>query len=532
MNLKGFNLLMIYTRFTAFSVASALVFSMTGGIAYAQNPVEDRVGFIAQIQNRFLKAAEHFRLVLAERQQDFRADRIVIKKRGEASFRVIPVETGEDVTSAIQKVMDDEEIEYAEPDYTAHALLVPNDPYWMFQWNLQKNGGGINAEEAWGITAGTGVIAAVIDTGVAYENDIPFVQAPDLAGTLFAAGYDFVNNDEHPNDDNGHGTHVAGTIAQATGNGIGVAGVAYGATIMPLKVLDQSGSGSYSNVANAIRWAADNGAQVINLSLGGSSPATYLEDALAYAHEKGVVIVAAAGNDGTGYLSYPAAYDQYVVAVGATRFDKTKASYSNYGYGLDVMAPGGDTSIDQNGDGYGDGILQQTFSGAYSNFSYYFYQGTSMATPHVAGIAALVIANGKATTTSAVRKAIENSAEDLGPAGYDTTYGFGLVNAYRAVQYEPTASPLPVVNLPPIADAGPNISGTTFRAVTLDGSASLDSDGSIVSYKWAFGDGKIGSGKIVTHRYTRAGTYTAKLTVTDNNGATATDTTIVTIKRR
>lgn len=179
---------------------------------------------------------------------------------------------------------------------------------------------------------------------------------------------------------------------------------------MPVKVLDKYGSGTYADVADGIRWAADNGAKVINLSLGGSSPASYLEDAATYAHNKGVTIVAASGNDGSSSVSYPAAYDNYVIAVGAARYDETRAYYSNYGSSLDLTAPGGDLNVDQNKDGYGDGILQQTFGRTTNSWGYYFYQGTSMAAPHVAGVVALVISKGIAIAPDQVRAVLESTA--------------------------------------------------------------------------------------------------------------------------
>lgn len=172
------------------------------------------------------------------------------------------------------------------------------------------------------------------------------------------------------------------------------------------------------------------------MSLGGSQDSTTLYNAIKYAYNKGVVIVCAAGNDGRSQVSYPAAYTE-CIAVGATRFDGSRVRYSNYGSALDIVAPGGDTSVDQNKDGYGDGILQQTFSGSPTNFGYYFYQGTSMATPHVAGVAALVLSVHPEFTNEQVRTALQSTAKDLGTKGWDKYFGYGLVNAYGAVNWKP-----------------------------------------------------------------------------------------------
>ncbi len=369
---------------------------------------------------------------------------IIVKFRDESRFQRIRLSEGETLEAALNRYQSDPNIAYAEPNYIAQAFMVPNDPFYKYQWHLDNPAyGGIEAEEAWNTSTGSGVTVAVIDTGVAYENYTErnrrnkYYRAPDLAATLFAPGYDFVNKDNHPNDDEGHGTHVTGTIAQSTNNGVGVAGVAYGARIMPIKVLNKNGSGTYADIALGVRYAADNGAKVINMSLGGSAKASYLEEALAYAYNKGVTIVAAAGNSGNATISYPAGYDAYVISVGATRYDETLAPYSSYGASIDVVAPGGDLSVDQNHDGYGDGILQQTFSRQTNNWGYYFYNGTSMASPHVAGVAALIIANGNATTPENVRKAIEGTAKDLGTPGRDDTYGNGLVNAFAALNWLP-----------------------------------------------------------------------------------------------
>jgi serine protease len=370
-------------------------------------------------------------------------------KRAGSHFMRLNVPKGKTVAQMVKAYSRNPNVEYAEPNYIAHASMVPNDPFYNpYQWHLDNNVyGGINVEDAWDISTGTGVIVAVIDTGVAYENYDGYIIAPDLANTCFVGGYDFVNNDAHPNDDNSHGTHVAGTVAQSTNNNIGVAGVAFNAKIMPIKVLNQDGSGTYADVAAGIRWAADNDAKVISMSLGGRSSSTTLEEAVAHAYSKGVTIVAAAGNT-RYYIAYPAAYDDYVIAVGATRYDETRASYSGTGNSLDIMAPGGDTSVDQNGDGYADGVLQNTFDPNTKNvtdFSYWFFQGTSMATPHVAGVAAMIIARGVSNPDD-VRAILQSTAEDKGTASWDRYYGWGIVDAYAALL---AAGPS---NNPPTAD--------------------------------------------------------------------------------
>jgi len=334
-------------------------------------------------------------------------------------------------------------VEYAEPNFIASALLIPNDPFYSFQWHLDNSDyGGIQMESAWDTQTGdANVIVAVVDTGVAYENYHGFKRAPDLANTPFVAGFDFANNDSHPNDDNAHGTHVTGTIAQSTNNNLGVAGVAFGTSIMPVKVLDNLGFGSYTDIADGIYFAADNGADVVNLSLGGTNPSNTLENALSYAHNAGVTIVCAAGNEfqeGNPTV-YPAAYDAYCIAVGATRYDETRAYYSSTGPYVDIAAPGGDITVDQNNDGYADGVLQQTFGNNPKDFGYWFYQGTSMAAPHISGVAALLIAKG-ITGPDNIRAAIESTAEDKGAPGWDEEYGAGIVNAYAALNY--TAQPV------------------------------------------------------------------------------------------
>jgi len=241
-----------------------------------------------------------------------------------AGFKKLRTPNDKSVHGMVEKYKNSPYVEYAEPDYIAYASMVPNDPYYRpYQWNFDNDEhGGIDMEDAWGTSsdAGAGVIVAVLDTGVAYENykdgRTKYAQAPDLAGTTFVYGYDFVNNDMHPNDDAGHGTHVTGTIAQTTDNGMGVAGIAYNAHIMPVKVLDSKGIGYHSWIAEGIRYATDNGAKVISMSLGGEDPSDTLENALSYAYNNGVTIVCSSGNDGLSTaISYPAAYDDYCIAV-------------------------------------------------------------------------------------------------------------------------------------------------------------------------------------------------------------------------
>lgn len=415
---------------------------------------------------------------LGQSKAEFVLDEMIVKFKDDTKpFRVVKIPEGR-VKEKVREYSRRPDVVYAEPNYYAQAFT--SDPYYGYQWNFGgPASGGIGMDQAWPISTGTGAIVAIVDTGIAYENYGTYAKAPDLANTRFVQGYDFVNNDTHANDDNSHGTHVAGTVAQSTDNGIGVAGVAYDASLMPVKVLNKSGSGTYAAIALGIRYAADNGAKVINMSLGGTAGSTTLESALAYAYGKGVTIVAAAGNDGTGTISYPAAYDKYVIAVGATRYDKALAAYSNYGQSLDLVAPGGDTSVDQNGDGYGDGILQNTFNPSTkvpTAFGYYFFQGTSMATPHVAGVAALVIAHGNAVTPDQVRSALQESALDLGSAGWDSTYGYGLLDAAAALDWGGMVVP----NTAPVAlDQTVTTSVDTPKAITLTGT---DADGDTLAY--------------------------------------------------
>ncbi len=433
---------------------------------------------------------------------------------GFSQLRIPADKTVDEMVAAFNSRAD---VEYAEPNYIAHAFMTPNDPYYVYQWHFPL----INMSTAWDQSTGMpSVVVAVIDCGVAYETYGGFTQAPDLAGTTFVPGYDFVNNDSHPNDDCAHGTHVTGTIAQTTNNSLGVAGIAFNCAIMPVKVLDASGNGTYTAIANGITFAADNGAEVINMSLGGPSSSSTLQNAVIYAYNKGVTIVCAAGNAGTSAPQYPAAYTQ-CISVSAVRYDKTYTYYTSYGSTIDICAPGGDLNVDQNGDGYVDGVLQQTHDGVnYGTFGYYFYEGTSMASPHVAAVAALLISkSGGTMTPDAVRAALQNTADDLGAAGWDQYYGYGLVN--------PTAALASIGNNPPVAAfSGTPLSGNYPLTVAFTDA----STNGPTSWSWTFGDGGTSTLRNPSHTYTAAGTYTVALTATNAYGSnTLTKTNYVTV---
>jgi serine protease len=319
--------------------------------------------------------------------------------------------------SGDKKVLDNlknsslkEYVDYIEPNYIYNALEAPNDPEYSQQWNLHN----IHVERAWEETKGEGITVAVIDTGVS--------RVPDLRQTEFVSGYDFVNDRNDASDDNGHGTHVAGTIAQSTNNNYGVAGVAYQAKIMPLKVLAAQGGGSVSDIADAIRFAADNGADIINMSLGGGGESQVMKDAIDYAYDKGVVIIAAAGNSNQNAASYPARYPK-VISVSALDPAGKKAPYSNYGAGVDISAPGGSES---------GKIIQETIDPNTGDAVFSGFQGTSMAAPHVAGVAALIKASGveKPDEILAVLTQSSRKVED----DNFNYYGAGQLDAGEAVK--------------------------------------------------------------------------------------------------
>jgi serine protease len=375
----------------------------------------------------------------------------------------LAIEDGESVAETVAELRDDPNVAYAVPNHIAHASqFTPDDPDFRRQWNLFEEFG-IGMPEAWthaaaaGAPGGRGAIVAVLDSGVAFERYKRFRRAPDLRAKTFVRGYDFVERDRHPNDAYGHGTHVTGTIAQATNNGVGTAGIAYGTKIMPLKVLDNIGEGDSVAIAKAIRYAARHGADVINLSLefhpsvvAGEIPEILA--AVRYAHRRGAVIVAAAGNKFVRRVAYPARATQ-AIAVGATTRHGCQTDYSNSGSDLDIVAPGGGVDADNADNPWdlahcdpedltGDSIFQQTFRGrGVRTFGLPpGYEGTSMAAPHVAGIAALVIATrklGANPTPREVQNHLQATARDLGVPGPDGRYGWGLVDAARALRCPP-----------------------------------------------------------------------------------------------
>ncbi|MDQ4074683.1 MAG: S8 family peptidase [Chloroflexota bacterium] len=309
-----------------------------------------------------------------------------------------------------------------EPPY---GSVIPNDPYFRnAQWNLER----VRAAEGWSISTGRDVTIAIIDTGVDYRH-------PDLAGRFVdpSVWYDFSENDRDPMDGNGHGTHVAGIAAAATNNGQGVAGTSWGGRILPLKVLRDDGSGYLSWSAAAVKYAADHGARVINMSLGGRSPNAALQSEILAARARGVVVVASAGNCHAGSTSascnytddapsYPGKMDGVLAVAGTTRSD-AHAPYSTVGGYVDVAAPGGDSSSSS------ARVYSTLRNGSYGGLS-----GTSMAAPHVSGLAALILGEVPWWSAEQVEALILDTAVDLGSPGKDPYFGAGLIDVRRALE--------------------------------------------------------------------------------------------------
>ena len=357
----------------------------------------------------------------------------VVRVIRQLGVHVVKLSPGVSAASALAAYRASPLVEYAEQDAYAYTQATPNDTYYGRQWHYPK----IGLPAAWDVTTGGPVIVAVVDSGIRFDH-------PDLAGVT-VPGYDFLDNDLDPTDPGcpaqpaqpSHGTHVAGTVAALTNNGTGVAGVTWGGAsavkIMPIRVGGEisgtCGVVLMSLVANGIVYAADQGAKVINLSLGTYVHLQVVRDAVNYAVSRGVTLVAAAMNDNTGTVAFPAGYPG-VIAVAATACNDQRASYSNYGSHIWIAAPGGDVP-DCDGDGYPDWILSTWWSPS-AGSAYGYLRGTSMATPHVAGVAALLISRG-ITTPDAIRNRLRDTAVDLGAPGWDPYFGYGLVNAAEAV---------------------------------------------------------------------------------------------------
>jgi serine protease len=388
-------------------------------------------------------------------------------------------------------------VRYVEDNGVMKALVTPNDA----RYGEQYGPGMMHFPEAWGMVGyGTSnVTVALVDSGIRKTHQ-------DFDPARILQGYDYVNNDNNPDDNCGHGTHTAGTVGATTNNSVGVAGMAQ-VKILEMKGLSSSFlsgcSGSNAGIAQAIRDAADQGAKVISMSIGGAS-STVMQDAVSYAAGKGVIIVAAAGNDGgNNSIDYPGAYPE-VIAVAALDSNKTRASYSDGGPQLDISAPGSNVLSTYNS----------------NDTSYSSLSGTSMATPHVAGAIALALSCAQpGYGPTQIVQALYNTAEDLGAAGRDDLYGYGLARADRLVQQ--------VCNGTPPANQAPTANFTVTQSASLtasvNGASSTDPDGDALTYAWNWGDGNTTAASptaTATHAYAAAGNYNITLTVNDGHAHT------------
>lgn len=420
---------------------------------------------------------------------------------------VVNLNPSRDLEAQLHEIIAVPGIETVSPNYIHHPSWVPNDPYYG---NHQGNFRQIYMEDAWNLTKGQGATVAVIDTGYRQGG------LSDRAENLLT-GYDFWGNDSNVQDYIGHGTHVANTVAERTNNGVGCAGIAFKASIMPCKVFPDYDQGALeSDIIDAIYWATTQGADVINMSLGGGGYVSATNAAINNAVDNDVIVFAASGNDGAGSVDYPGAY-QNCIAVGATKrhsvgANPARASFSNYGSALDLAAPGTE-------------ILQETYDSYYGGVDYYQYDGTSSASPHAAAVAALLVSYNGADAL-AIRNAMESTAH-TSTGNWTNTLGWGEIDAYDAlVAYGGMVS-----NDKPEADASATPkSGYAPLTVQFDASGSDDPDGEIAGYYWwidATGQ-VVGKKKKVTFTFDEPGTFQVKLRVTDDDGATDTDT--VTIK--
>jgi serine protease len=395
------------------------------------------------------------------------ATRMGVRQAGSAPSsgeQVVSVPKGVTVQQEASRLRAQPGVAYAVPNYIAHAAgsWIPNDPgpkgrtaggWEKVQWNFLAPSG-VNAPAAWANLrarhrpGGKGVTVAILDTGVAYRNWKNFRKAPDFTNTRFVHPYDFVANNAFPLDREGHGTFVAGIVGESTNNHRGLAGIAYGASIMPVRVLDADGTGDAATISKGIRYAADHGAKIINLSLEfdmtvNSGDIPNILSAIRYAHRHGSLVVAASGNEGVEHIAYPARAPD-VVAVGATTKDRCLADYSNGGSRLALVAPGGGEDSVLTGDPDCHparnlpNIVQMTFRDPNAPDSFGYprdWYGTSMAAPHVAAVAALVIASGvigRNPSPDRLLIRLEQTADTLGGSKPNHDYGYGLVDAGAA----------------------------------------------------------------------------------------------------
>lgn len=448
-------------------------------------------------------------------------------------LNLVRVERGREM-DLIRALREQPGVEYAEPDWVRTLTALPNDAFFGYQWGLHNDGtvnnstgtelattAAVDADidwlEAYEHLAGSSfstVNIAILDTGIRQDHE-------DLAAKIVGQ-HDFFDGDGDAADDDGHGSHTAGIAAAIGENGRGIAGVAWhnNAKLLVAKVCGQifGGPRGYgcptSATASAIRWASDNGARVINLSLGGATGSAAEQDALQYALANNTLAFCATGNDNS-VVSYPAAFPE-CVAVGATDWGDTRASYSNFGPETEIAAPGGDDE-DANGYSY---IVSSYFE---SPTSYVLMAGTSMATPMATGLGGLLASLGVATADE-IRSIVTSTADDLGPAGRDASFGFGRINVYQAVLAAGGGGSDP-------GNTAPSASFTfscTDLGCAFDGSGSSDADGDALAYSWSFGDGGSGSGATTSHTYAAGGTYTVTLTVSDG-AATGSQSQTVTV---
>lgn len=346
-----------------------------------------------------------------------------------------------DEQSALRAYTTLDEVEYAELNYLYYIFSVPNDPFFSSQYALYSSSeNGIDAINGWNIETGSNsVMIAVVDTGVDYQQE-------DLSGKV-VKGYDFVNEDYDPMDDNGHGTHVAGIAAGTSNNGRGIAGVCPQCSILAVKVITADGAGANSWIANGIANAVNLGARVINLSLGGLDNSSTIRLAIQQAYQAGVVVIAASGNDGSSVPLYPAALSE-VIAVGATNRYGERASFSSYGSHLELTAPG------------------EAIYSTLPNNRYEAWNGTSMASPHVAGLAGLLLSRNPSMTNQQVRQVMIASAQDLGTSGHDSYFGYGRINVQAALSQTADDSgnyPIPNPNPNPYPTPYPGNTGLCGR---------------------------------------------------------------------